>query len=339
MTADSLSLRLTDGVPVHLGERLGEGAGGIVFAVAGVSDVAAKIVRNPSSAWDVQVRRLIAERARLPAGHVWVAWPKALLLGRDDRVRGFLMRRLHTPSTVPLTETLDAQSRAETGLRVGGRWLLRAALHLSHAVHALESAGWLAPDLSETNVWFERASARATLLDADSLLAAEGPDRLLTWTPETAAPEVLTRGADADPTGAARWALGVLCYRILLDGRHPFTGVPIEPGGVETDGTPEGHVVAGITPLRMAVRLPPPPLTPAQLPPPVDAVARRCFVEGHADPGLRPSAGEWVMALAEADDRARPCPRNARHLCDGNAPCAWCAAEESHDVEGVVFAP
>jgi hypothetical protein len=51
----------------------------------------------------------------------------------------------------------------------------------------------------------------------------------------------------------------------------------------------------------------------------------RCFVDGHREPGVRPSAWDWHHALKQSEHQLQNCEANQHHLYSGHLDrCPWC---------------
>ena len=109
------------------------------------------------------------------------------------------------------------------------------------------------------------------------------------------------------------FALGVLIFQILMDGRHPFTGVwPVadDPPPITT-WIKSGWFSYGGSAHVAGRRITPPPGAPPfdLLPDRVRAYFLRCFVAGHEAPRRRPSAQEWVTLLDPGRSSSEPIDR------------------------------
>jgi DNA-binding helix-hairpin-helix protein with protein kinase domain len=231
-------------------------------------------------------------------------------------------------TSVPMFRLYNPRDRLQTWPGFTWDYLLRTAANLAGTVRALHGAGYVVGDLNESNVLVTN-TALTTLVDCDSMQAPSGTGRVyrcLVGKAEYTPPELQGRdfgSVDRSPSHDA-FGLGVLVCLLLMEGVHPFQG--IWRGG----GTPPvvaQHIRDGNFALTAGGRLAPPPyaLPVETLPPVVQALVRRCFLDGHRRPAARPSAAEWQRALAEAQRRLTRCPTNRCHVFSRHlAACPWC---------------
>jgi DNA-binding helix-hairpin-helix protein with protein kinase domain len=315
-----------DGQAVALGEQIGAGGQARLFALPEDPRVVARMSRRPDDRSAARVRRRLAVPLRswwdVEIQRLWATWPLAGIELPEGQVAGMLLPRLDEARYLPLCDAVDQGGRLRAGALTSHRWSLRAAVHLAHAVHRAQALGFLASDLSSTNVWIDKRRAWAVLLDPEALLTLEEvTEGSSAVSAEIAAPEQL-RGEPASAATVA-WALGVQIFRLLMEGQHPFAGVP--SGRRPVPDQLEENIRVGST--RLAddgVDLPDGMLDLGVLPVPALALARRCFVAGHDDPDARPEAWEWVDGLAEVDATSGDC--SGCHLVSAGESCRWCGA-------------
>jgi DNA-binding helix-hairpin-helix protein with protein kinase domain len=264
------------------------------------------------------------------SGHVSIAWPADRLLAADGSrtVVGCLLPRVD--GALPVFEFYNPRSRLRLCPLFHYGYLLRTARNLTAAVRALHDRDYVVGDLNETNVLVTN-QALVTLIDTDSFQvhdrgrAYRCPVGKAEYTP----PELQrVRFADFDrgPEHDA-FALAVLVFQLLMQGIHPFAGRLTEAGDAADLAE---RIALGQWPYARSRPVPyqPSPHAPpfATLPPPVQELMRRCFEDGHARSGRRPTAAEWQEALADAEPLLATCPANDQHVYhNGLAACPWCA--------------
>ena len=312
-----------------LGEKIGEGGEGTVYALVSSPGEVAKIYRQP----------LVGEaaaklEAMVSAGPgtlaIHAAWPRALLRGKDGRIDGFIMDRASEPFDIH--EVYSPRDRARH--LPGSDWgfLVRVAANTAIAFAAAHAAGIVVGDVNHGSVRVGR-DGKVRLIDCDSMQFASG-DRIYrcvvgidTYTP----PELQAqRLSDIDRTpDHDAFGLAVLIFQLLFLGRHPFSGVPVKTGG-PTD-------IAGAIALHGYAYLDPPTLLrPPPAAPPLSLVSedmRTLFLRAFqpaSQPGstLRPSAREWAAALTALAGGLQTCSQSRAHVYrSGLATCPWCAFE------------
>jgi eukaryotic-like serine/threonine-protein kinase len=329
-----------EGRTLDLGSRLDEGGEGVVYDVPG-TELVAKLLIKPATANVADKLASLIQRspsprmARLLAGQPRrVAWPVTTvrLVSRRpaaEQVRGYLMpdmRRWYRPLNYLLRPGLRADEFPDA------RWdtSLAAAASLAGLVAEVHTAGYVIGDLKPENLWADE-TGNVGISDVDSFqfTGARGMFPCRAQTPDYAAPECII-APDALPDSAADdFVLAVLIYQLLMDGLHPFHGIP-------ADGTRYVSIDDNIVHGRAAL-VHPESVRPVPGAPPFSALPRRlrrlfacCFGEaGRAGRKERPAAIDWSGALAaeRTAGRLRTCHIDPRHLYTAERPwCPWCDA-------------
>lgn len=306
----------TRGDEVRLGRRLGAGGEGRVYeAEAGRC---AKIFhlenQTPERRWKLEtmLRNPVRDRLLETHGLPSLAWPQDILYaqGGEKWFRGYVMPRADRNRYHAVAAVLTPSDQT----RVFGRaWSPQARLVVAHniasIVAGLHDGGYRVGDLNDENV-LVAADGTVFFLDCDSyqIPTADGrfhPCRVARA--EYAPPEL--QGVDlqampVDRLDADRFALGVLVFRILMDGFHPYQAVGTEVEGLGSTALKirAGKFAYGAP---ASSRLAPPPRAPAfdRLSSGVASLFDRLFTAGHANPGTRHTAREWRRCLAEAVSR------------------------------------
>lgn len=214
-----------DGMPVVVGQRLGRGGEGTVYEVSNASRLALKLYHDGDVDREQRLQSLI-DRTRTGVSSA-VAWPQRRVLDRSMATVGFLMEA-YTDGR-PIHELYTPLSRRTYFPAAGSAFLVRAALNLARVVARLHADGFVIGDLNHSSVLI-LPNATVRLVDADSFpLAPRFICRVGT-------PEYLPASLqDADLSSVSRsprhdvFALSVLIYQLLVDGRHPFAGYGARP--------------------------------------------------------------------------------------------------------------
>jgi hypothetical protein len=216
------------------------------------------------------------------------------------------------------------------------RYLHRTARNLAAAMGALHAGSYVIGDLNESNIMVT-PSALVTVIDADSFQVQRriGAKPILhpcpVGKPEYTPPELQgkTFAETARLPEHDRFGLAVLIFQLLMEGNHPFRAQWL---GVGDPPAVEDRIRDGHWPYAARPRLPiaPPRGGPGldSLHPDLAALARQCFVEGHANPARRPAPDEWEHAIITAEKSLVPCANGhfySRHL----KQCPQCAALEA----------
>ncbi|HLS79492.1 MAG TPA: hypothetical protein VK083_22150 [Nocardia sp.] len=350
--------RLDDGRTVRLGAQLARAGEGTVTEVAGHPEWVAKIYHAhlPKQGLDARagkVRAMAAAKpagARQPDGFVVLAWPEHALLGPDNRVRGFVMRRIDTSKTVEVHSLSNPSDRADPNPK-GPQWpraitwlhLVNIARNLCRAVDSAHKAGAVIGDFNERNILVTNTTL-VTLVDCDSFQFRSGTTVYPCGVarPEFLAPEL----AKADLAGHIRdkssdlFVLAIHIYLLLMAGNHPFsrgnwTGPGEQPEALELAAG--GHWAGGVNSKLKQHKAAPPV---SMLSPAVRELFERALGVGATRPSRRPSAAEWQRALAAMT--LVTCARDSSHVyADHNRSCPWCAlaTRQKGTVTGAVTRP
>ncbi len=318
--------------PLTIGRELGSGAEGFVFAVADSDDLCLKVYDEAADDLDHRLDAMLRAAPYLWRGdhpeHVHVAWPQAKVVDEHQRTRGFLMPRLDRSRHARLELLFDPGRRSELLEEPTWGQLLGIAGRIARLVAALHAEGVVVGDLSGSNIWVAR-SGHVTFIDCDSMQVRDPatghvfPARKST--PGYVPPEVARRDAAAIGHEQDRFGLAVLVCQLLMEGDHPFEGVPTVPDGGDT--TLDDNVVHQRNRITHPERLRPRAgdLPTALLPAEVRRLAEAAFGPGHAEPAQRPPAAAWSDRLTAARANVTGCRANPRHLYPPTLPaCIWC---------------
>ena len=244
-----------------------------------------------------------------PDGHRRFAWPQALLFDADrrDRFIGYTMP--HIPNSKSLDEFYDpTRSKFRERLfRVGLGIAVAELIAEVHRHHLMIVVG----DINQRN-FLADARGRVALIDLDSvqITTVRGDKyRCPVGSPFYTPAELL--GPDIDFTREwrtqehDRFGLAVLIFQLLFNGWHPFDA----QGGTPRDN----RIRAGDWPHAPGTSLRAPPSAPpfSTLPVEIQQLFTRAFLDGHSDPGARPTAEDWVDALTGNEKAFKAAPPTA----------------------------
>jgi serine/threonine protein kinase len=323
-------VRDTHGRRYTLGKSLGSGGQAEVFAIEGKKELAAKIYRNaPGPIERAKLEWMIAHPPA-PAGlpGVLIAWPQDLLLDDHGRLIGILLPRVE--HGVPLITAFNPRLRAQKLPHYQRAQLLLVAQRLATLVETMHQSGYVIGDLNESNVLIS-SRGEVVLIDTDSFqVRALRDGKVITYRspvgkPDYTAPEIqgvsfhsVDRSFEHD-----RFALAVLIFQLLMDGRHPYAGRWL---GSDDAPTLEKSIRQGLFPYsRPSAVMQPPPQAPAlsALEPGLAALFERAFGATTASFLNRPSGEEWAVLLSRTTPTApirQARPHAAQHK--GNAKAA-----------------
>lgn len=224
-------LRTPDGTPVVIGDRIGRGGEGTVYTVANAERLALKLYHEPAAVREGHLKALI-KATRFGASPA-VAWPRRRVLDQSKATVGFLMDAYCDAK--PIHELYTPLSRRNCFPAANAAFLKRTALNLSRVVARLHDDGFVIGDLNHSSVLI-LPNATVRLVDADSFPLA--PNFICrVGTPEYMSADL--QGADLNVVPRSprhdMFALSVLIYQLLFDGRHPFAGYGGRPKATLAD--------------------------------------------------------------------------------------------------------
>lgn len=319
-----------EGRPVELGEKLGTGGEGSVFAVPGCGhDVVAKLYHEPLLPQKhAKLVSMVACRSDALRGIS--AWPEALLYaGRRGPVRGFLMPRLFEHEAVH--NVYGPAHRKVKYPKADWAFLVQVARNVAAAFDTIHAHGHVIGDVNQGNVFVGR-NALVRLIDCDSFQIAAG-DQLFpceVGVPHFTAPELLRAESFRDVRRTVHhdnFALAVLVFHLLFMGRHPFAGVYSGPEDMPIErAIKEFRYAFGVEAASYSIGRPPgcvgPEIVSAELGGLLEHAFRRNVEQ-------RPSARRWVQALENLAQEIRGCGTDNLHRYFGKlSACPWCELEE-----------
>ncbi len=324
------------GKSVTLEKQLGSGGEGQVWTVQGRLEVAK--IYHPRIIKPEHERKLKAMLANPPVdemrvkGHVSIAWPTELLY-QGGKFAGFLMPMLEQSPTIFTVYNPVKRKKECPGFN--WKYLFHTALNLSKAIEAIHYKGYVIGDLNESNI-LVKSSALVSVIDTDSFQVKDANGQVYyckvgkeDFTP----PELL--GASLDKVDRLPehdyFGLGVLIFRLLMEGYYPFTGVLKQE--VQLNEPVQHYCLQrGAFPYDNNPIVSPPPMAPVFniLPRDVRNLFLRCFVAGHKNLQARPSPREWGRVLENEEKNLVVCKTNKEHYYSRHlALCPWCQREQN----------
>lgn len=307
------------GAILPIGDRVGRGGEGEVYAISDGSGRAVKIYLNPDAEREAKVRGIADARLGVLCPHV--AFPLDVVHYADGRFAGFTMRLV--TGHQPIHELTTTSSRRQCFPHANWRFLVHTALNVARIIASVHAAGVIIGDINSAG-FLVSTNATVTLIDADSFQV--GAHRCRVGMPEYTPAELqgicfgtVDRTPDHDAFG-----LAIILFQILALGRHPYAGVargrplPLEQAIVQGRFAYSLIRTVGATPPPGALRL-------DELPRPIRLLFEHAFA---VRIGTRPTAAEWVSALQTLTSSLTPCPRiSNHHVSVETAPCPWCRIE------------
>lgn len=315
-----------DGQKLKVGQRVGRGGEGEVFALADGSNRALKHYTAVSLA-DRQKKIAAMIKQGLAAQTNLVAFPTSAVQTKNGAFAGFLMKLVQGHK--PLHELYAPKARKQNFPSADYRFLVRAATNIARAVASVHDVGCVIGDINHSGILVSD-KAVAALIDADSFQVDDGTQRHLcvVGVPEYTAPELQGRSLSGVVRTPAHDAFGlaVIVFQLLFMGRHPFAGRYASGEISMEEAIGQGRFVYS---QRRNVGMTPPPGVPTlnDFPPDVRDAFERAFAN---DPQQRPTAKAWVSILADLEKGLSRCAKVALHHYPSQASeCPWCRMENS----------
>jgi len=330
MTQFTLARAITS---IRLGQELGRGGEGAVFAIEAQQDRVAKIYDIPPDQRKIQKLVAMAEAAS-PARLRIAAWPIDLLIDTKGTVRGFMMPRVVARRDIH--ELYGPKSRAESFPEADFRFLCHVSANISRAFAVVQDQGHVIGDVNHGNL-LVGSDGTVMLIDCDSFQIGTGAHVFTcdVGVPLFTAPELhgqsfrdLVRSPNHD-----RFGLAVLLFHLLFMGRHPFAGRYSGPGDMPIEKAIAEYRFA-YGPDRAAQGMERPPGT-IPLETMGEAVSAN-FVQAFGrigNNGGRPDAKHWITALENLKNSLRDCSAANWHQYPAAlGACPWCAVEAQTSV-------
>lgn len=324
-----------DRSPLPLGELVGRGGEGEVWAVRGEDGLVAKLYTgNRAPEREPKVKAMLA--AAFAEGAKLVSYPSALVLDQRGRFAGFLMRRV--AKAKPLHQLYKPVARKRHFPTADFRFLVHVALNVAKAMASVHEAGCVIGDVNESGVLVTEKGVVA-LIDADSFQVEHGGRRFAceVGKPEYTAPEIqnrplkdVVRTNDHDT-----FALAVVVFQLLWMGRHPFSGT-FKHGDMQLERSIAEHRFS-YSKVDARDMVPPPGVPDLSF---VPAEMAAAFEQAFSPSGRngRPSAVTWVSLLSALQRDLKVCGRNAlHHYPRASGACPWCRMRNELGVE--LFVP
>ena len=317
-----------DGKPLRLGQRIGKGGEGEVFALADEPSRAVKLYTISDLATrEAKVAAMLRKNLAASSGNI--AFPVAAVRDKAGRFKGFLMPLVR--GHLPIFELYSPGARKQSFPKADYRFLVRAALNAARAVAAVHKAGCVIGDINHSGILISGESATAALIDADSFQVVDGVERYLcrVGVPDYTPPELqgISLSSVVRTPNHDAFGLAIVVFLMLAMGRHPFVGrytkgeMPIEKAIAEFRFAFSQMRDVGMTP-------PPGANSLMDFTPSIAAAFESAFSRASRD--NRPTSSQWVSLLEEFERSLKPCTDNRLHSYSSTASaCPWCRMEKA----------
>lgn len=340
MTALTLQRTRT---PVRLGQELGRGGEGVVYAIEGSPDRVAKVfTTSPDPRKIAKLRAMVGQAD--PQLLKVAAWPTDVLIGPVGEACGFVMPR--AAARHDIHKLYSPRSRLEVFPSATFEFIVHVATNVARIFALMHDAGIVIGDVNHGNIMVG-PDGTAMLIDCDSVQIQSGASRFTCdvgvslFTPpelQWVALRGVIRTLEHD-----RFGLATLLFHLLYLGRHPFAGRYLGSGEMPIEkAISEYRFAYGPDQRTSLMERPPGTLELTTM----GGEVARAFVQAFGrleQTGGRPDARLWVTALDDLKENLRKCPTQSVHQFHRElAACPWCTVEERLNVrlfQGTIVAP
>ena len=307
-----------------LGEMIGKGGEGQVFALNGRSGAAVKLYNSR-----LRIDREEKVRAMVHGGFAaqtdLVAYPREVVSDRVGNFLGFLMQLVS--GYRPIHELYSPKSRQRYFPKVDYRFIVHVALNVARAVGKVHQTGCEIGDLNHSGILVAE-DGRVALIDADSFQFRLGQKTYpcVVGVQDFLPPELhgvnlsaVTRSVEHD-----NFCLAVVVFLLLLMGRHPYAGRHDGPDFPLGQAIAQNKFAFSLIRRSSTGTGPPPGALALDVFP--TAVRQAFEVAFGLDPVARPNASSWIRALTTLKGSLRRCGSVKNHFYPDSAKgCMWCA--------------
>jgi len=309
---------------IRLGQELGRGGEGVVYAIEEHTDQVAKIyLRQPD---DQKIQKILAMAETATQSIIDIAaWPIDILIDKRGIARGFLMPRIKARRDIH--ELYSPKSRSEAFPEADFRFIVHVGCNIARAFSVMHAHGNILGDVNHGNL-LVGPDGTIKLIDCDSFQIQRGTHIFTcnVGVPLFTAPELqgknlrgLLRSVNHDLFG-----LAILLFHLLFMGRHPFAGRYTGPGEMPIEKAVSEYRFA-YGPDRASNRMEQPPGT--ILLETFGRTVAQLFMHAFGRLGInndRPDAKTWIEALENLKASLRECSQASWHYYPKHLSlCPW----------------
>ena len=328
-------------------QPLGKGGEGEAYRIHGNPDLVLQLYL-PSYRTEGRHRKLLAmiqSSSKSDALRQQTTWPVDVVYDNGSFV-GYVMPLVSGVKTLnEIYSDNDVYSLSEK---------IVIAKNLCAAVHSIHQAGQVIGDFNPNIICFEPNTGLVTLIVTDSYHITDNEGRIYRCgfaIPEFTAKELqdklkynktLSLHNLPLPTFTKEtdlFALAIHIFTLLMNGCHPFASavdsIVIASRTSVVNPQPFENIRNGFFPFyikKAGYTIPQYAPDFSVLPKAIRDLFVKAFVDGSANPSVRPSALEWYEALSEFEKHLKHCSINNRHeFFDQLITCPWCELEKRYN--------
>lgn len=311
------------GMPILLGKELARGGEGKVCLVQGNSNVVAKIyldkaLQKHDKAGKIKTMCDLFD----PDVATFSALPQRAIFDSRGKVVGFIMEKI--TDFKEIHNLYGISTKRKLFNFANWRFMVHTAQNLACAVNTLHEKGIVIGDINQGNILVDN-QAMIKLIDCDSYQVEHNGKIYFceVGVPEYTSPELqgmsfngITRSKNHDCFG-----LAVMIFKILMFGRHPYSGVGAPPeieNAIKRGCYCFGLNAKGLTPIYSK-------LVSEVLNDEIKELFERAFSKKQNC--IRPTAKEWIQALGRFEQELQECRQGHKYYSKRNF-CIWCELEK-----------
>ncbi len=307
---------LASGASLVLGDLLGRGGEGSVFAVRGNPKIVAKFYEGGLSSERLsKLTAMIGMNSDALADIT--AWPQDLVLSQGKAI-GFVMPRAEQAEEAHVL--YSPKSRKQKFPEAGYRFVVHAATNIARAFAVVHAQGIVVGDINERVAMIGR-DATVRIIDCDSFQVQDTRRQYLceVGVPLFTPPELHGVGSFRGTVRIQNhdlFGLAVLLFHLLFLGRHPYAGRYRLAGDMPIEEAIKQHRFAYATNSSLTL-MDQPPNTPALAS--SGGELANLFERAFSGPSIngapptRPTAAEWAAALDRVFVGLVDCRDNGAH--------------------------
>ena len=332
------TLRTNKNGNITLTKMIGSGTEGAVYEIKGKETIVAKVFhQKPSdSALEEKLQSMLNHPpSKIKNSTFRIAWPTDLIYQGPPgtQIVGFIMPRINTEQFQEIGVYLNpARRRMRTDNRTKGfsyLHLLNLANNLAVCVSNIHENGHVIGDINSKNI-LANDRGQIAVIDTDSFQITDQHTQKIhhcnVGSPEYTPPHLQgIKFSSVDRTDQDDlFALAVMIYQILIQGHHPYSGVPAHTKGRRkpipttiTEKIKIGTFVHLDEPKMLQIATQSSTAIWKRLP------LKRQFKRAFTRSDQRQSARKWADDIEKIAQRVKICPKNSQHYYFGQG-CTWC---------------
>ena len=325
MTTPVTYLGAKSGRPYTLATLIAGGGEGKVYTLTGLPNRCAKIYSSAIDAIRVEKLQTLISLSGVTQLTSVSAWPEEILVDASKRPVGFIMPTVTGSNPLHIYLTPSDRQRLVPDASYG--LLVHIAANLCRATGNFHQKGIVLADINSSN-FLVLHDGTVRIIDCDSVQIGKSKKFRAMVAMEEYVPSELQGKRVADFSRTAdhdNFGLAVLVFQLLVVGRHPFSGNGATPLGkaIATRMHPFGRLHSKTCPF-CVLGIDASDILSQR----VKGLFAKAFDGGAMISRARPSAHEWMDALASFARELITCPANRSHAYAASAKtCPWCRLE------------